>query len=129
MSKLLSLVLTGTTNGSGAATIDATIGVYGRLYAVQWIDGDFDNGVDGTFTIQNAGGQGVAYTFLTLTDANDDAWYYPRTVVHSEAGVALTGTSGGDRDLFLLDGTPRLVIAQGGSAKTGGAVLYYFDRS
>lgn len=128
MAELRSIRLVGTTNGSGAATIDAEIAVFGTLYAVRWIDGDFADGVDGTLTVQNAGGVGVAHTLLTLTDANDDAMQYTRHVVHSEAGAALTGTSGGDRAMPLIDGVLRLVIAQGGDTKTGGAIVYYYHR-
>lgn len=125
MDVLRSLVLTGLTDGSGDATINADIAIYGSLVKVQWIDGDLTDGVDAVFSIQNAGGQGVAFTFLTLTNANSDAEYYPRVQVCDNAGAAITATY----DLYLLDGQPRLVISSGGAAHTGGAVLYYYARS
>lgn len=128
MGRLRDLRLMGTTNGSGAATINAERSVFGRLYAVEWIDGTFENGVDATLTAQ-ATPSGVATTLLTLTNADDDKWYFPRALVHDESGTALTGTSGGDRCLPLVAGTPRLVIADGGATKTGGCILYYYDEA
>ncbi len=128
MPELRSISLIGTTNGSGAATINAAQAVFGTLYAVRWVDGTFDDGVDGTLTVENASGQGLSHTLLTLTDANSDALYYPRHVNHGETGTALTGTQGGDRERPLIDGTLRLVIAQGGNTLTGGAIVYYYHR-
>lgn len=116
--------LTGTTDSGGAATITAPIPVYGRLCAVEWIDGDLADGVDAVLSVVGTS-SGVDYTLLTLTDANNDAWYYPRHLVHGEAGAALTGTSGGDRAMPVILGTLKLVIASGGDTKTGGCVVYY----
>lgn len=116
--------LIGTTNASGAVTIDGENVVLGVLLAVEWIDGDLTDGVDAVLSCQSTI-SGVAQTILTLTDANNDAWYYPRSVVHSEAGAALTGTSGGDRTPFILNGKPRLAITSGGDTHTGGCYLYY----
>lgn len=118
--------LRGTTDENGDATINHDGLIKGRLYRVEWVDGDLADGVDGTITMQNTP-SGVAQTVLTLTDANSDADYYPRVLVHDAAGAALTGTSGGDRVMPLIWGVPRLVIASGGNAKTGGAILYYYE--
>lgn len=124
--KLKNIKLMGTTNASGDKTVDSETAIYGQLYAVEWTDGDLADGVDGTLTVQH-NSNSVARTLLTLTDANNDAFYYPRHVVHSEAGAALTGTSGGDREMPLIDGILRLVIAQGGDTKTGGMTIHYFE--
>lgn len=124
MARLKEMRLIGTTSAGGAVTINGGH-LLGQLYAVRWVVGTFDAGVDAVLTMENAQFS-ISTTILTLTDANASAIYYPRLVVHSEAGAALTGTSGGDRELPLLDGVPKLVVAQGGNVKQGGAVLYYY---
>ena len=48
-------------------------------------------------------------------------------MVNNNAGTALTGTAGGDRDLPLLVGVPQMAVTSGGNAKTGAAYLYYFE--
>jgi len=126
MSRIKEAILTGTTSTAGAATINDTSAILGRLYAVEWIDGDLADGIDAVLTAQNTA-SAVAQTLLTLTDANSDDWYYPRDVVHDLTGGALTGTSGGDRELPVINGVLRLVIASGGSEKTGGCIVYYYE--
>lgn len=124
--KLHYLELTGTTESDGSLTINAPGLIIGQLEAVEWIVGTFATGVDATLSEQSRYG-GVARTLLTLTNADANAVYYPRYVVHSEAGAALTGTSGGDRTKAFLFGIPRLVVAEGGSGKTGSMILYYWS--
>lgn len=121
---LKSVRLNATTDALGDATTNDTLSRYGELYAVEWIDGTFDDGVGAVLSVQNTE-SGVAYTLLTLTAANDDAWYYVRRLQHDETGTALTGTAGGDRTRPIIDGTLRLVVSAGGDTKTGGAVVYY----
>src|SRR5512133_1944642 len=120
-----SMRLYGTTDGDGNATAIGSRSVRGLLYAVQWIDGNLADGVDGVLSTVNSDAANA--NLLTLTNADNDALYYPRHVVHSEAGAALTGTSGGDRAMPLLDGTPKLVISSGGATRAGGCVLYWVD--
>jgi hypothetical protein len=129
MPELRSIELIGTTNSGGAATIEAPSAIFGTLFAVQWVDGSFADGVDGTLTVQNVGGQGVAQTLLTLTDANNDAFYYPRHQVHDNAGAGLT--TDGTRiaqTMPLIAGVLRLTVASGGNAQTGGCVVYYYHK-
>lgn len=116
--------LVGATDASGDKTLTAPSGVFGYLEAVEWIDGDLTDGVDAVLSVTETP-SGVDQTLLTLTNANDDAWYRPRHVVHSEAGAALTGTSGGDRARPLINGKLKLVISSGGDTKTGGCIVYY----
>lgn len=117
--------LIGTTDGSGDLTVNHTTTVQGTLYMVEVIDGTFDDGVDWTITVQGVPGeQSAATTLLTLTDSNNDARFYPRVAVHGPTGTALTATAGGDNVEPIVSGTPRLVVAQGGNAKTGGVILY-----
>lgn len=116
--------LNATTNGDGAATVNGERPVAGRLYAVQAVKGTLADTADLTISTQ---GHAASKTLLTLTDVTADGLYYPRDLVHSEAGVALTGTAGGDRELPLCVGIPRLVVAQGGATKTGAVVLFWYD--
>ena len=113
-----------TTSTAGAATVTGE-SVQGFLYAVVWNKGTCDNGVDCTLSSVNSAG---AATLLTLTDANASAIYYPRHLVHSEAGAALTGTAGGDRAMPLASGNLKIVIAQGGSAKAGSVTCYIAEK-
>jgi hypothetical protein len=116
--------LTGTTATGGAATITSINRVTGKLHAVEWIDGDLADGVNAVLSVVRDD-TAPDYTLLTLTDANNDAVYYPRVIIHSEAGAALTGTSGGDRAMPIINGQLQLAITSGGDAKTGGAIVYY----
>jgi len=114
-----------TTDGSGDGTVNDIRALFGFLYAVLWLKDDFANGVDAVLSTQAPGN---VKTLLTLTDANtDNAFYYPRDLVHDAAGAALTGTSGGDRALPVIDGTLRLVVAQGGATVAGGCIVYWYD--
>jgi hypothetical protein len=122
--KLKEVRLSGTTSAGGALTVNSTIPILGRLFSVQWIDGTFDNGVDGIISTQ---GHQSSKTLLTVTDGDDDALYYPRDLVHDETGAALTGTQGGDRAMPLMVGTLRLVVSDGGNAKTGGCIVFYVE--
>jgi hypothetical protein len=126
--RLKELKLYGTTSGAGALTVDATTPVFGLLYAVEFIDGTLADGGTTTITCQNTA-SGVANTLLTLapTLSNADAWYYPRVLVHDQSGAALTGSSGGDRALPIMNGVPRMVISSGGSAAVGGVILHYLE--
>lgn len=116
--------LNATTDTNGDATTNDTLSIFGFLYAVETIDGSLDDGVDVVLSVQSTE-SGTALTLVTGTDWNTDAMYYPRHVIHSEALAALTGTSGGDRAMPVINGTLRIVIAQGGNTKTGGLIVYY----
>lgn len=124
---MLKLVkLYGTTATGGGLTVTAETAVRGLLHAVEWIDGDLADGVDAVLSVvrdDNA----PDYTLLTLTNANDDAVYYPRVLMHGTDGAALTGTSGGDREKPIVNGKLKLAITNGGDAKTGGAIVYYHE--
>ena len=123
--KLKSLKITGTTAAGGTATLTSERPVVGRLYAVQWIDGDLADGVDAVFTCQ---GPEVAITLLTLTDANNDGLYYPRHATCDNAGAALTVTEDSPTHcLPLLYGKIQIAVSSGGATKTGGAEIFYFD--
>ena len=114
------MLLQGTTAADGSATINGSRTISGLLVAVQWIDGDLADGVDAVLSTVNTPS---AATLLTLTDANNDALYYPRVVAHSNAGAAQASVD----QLQLIEGLPRLAITNGGNAKTGGCVIYWVE--
>lgn len=123
--KLQAIPLVGTTNGSGAVTITATIPTFGLLQAVEWVDGDLADGVDAVLSVTD-NQSGVDSTLLTLTDANNDAWYYPRRAAHDNTGTAVTYD--GTNEIYVpsvIAGKLKLAITSGGDTKTGGAVVYY----
>lgn len=92
------------------------------LYAVEWVNTDFDVGVDATLTV-TATLSGVDLTLLTLTDISGDVMYYPRHVTHGNTGAALT-----DYAMALVYGTLKLVVAQGGDTKTGACWVYLAEK-
>jgi hypothetical protein len=114
--KLVTEKITLTTNGSGAAT--AFGGSHrGTLYAVQLIDGTFDDGVDITITAEH---EDLSIPLLTKADFNTDQMAYPRTLQHLNTdGTALT-----THCEPVVNGRLKVVIAQGGNAKTGGCIAY-----
>lgn len=126
--QIIDIRLIGETNSSGAATITSTQAVKGFLYKVKWVDVDLVDAVTGVLSVIETP-EGVDETLLTLSnpDANADKNYYPRDVVHSATGTALTGTAGGDRIEPLVVGKLKLVIASGGDTKTGGCVVYILE--
>ncbi len=119
------ITLSITTNGSGAATVNSTLAVLGKLYAIEYRPGTIDTGATVTVTCE---GYASKPLLTKATAGTSDSWYYPRDLVHGVAdGAALTGTAGGDRALPILNGKPRVVIASGGATKTGVLVVYYED--
>ena len=118
------VVLYGTTDADGDLTINGH-NIAGQLLAIEWIDGDLADGVDVVITMQTRG-NAPALTLLSKDNVNSDAWYYPRTQMHDTAGAAVTYD--GTRviyDKLVITGSPRMVISNGGNAKTGGCTLYY----
>lgn len=118
-----SVKLTATTDGDGNGTATASYLVTGYLEAVDWIDGDFADGVDAVLSATLTQ-SGTDHTLLTLTNANSDAVYYPRRVVDTTAGAAAAGVY----DRFLIDGALKLTVSSGGAAKTGGCIVYWSAR-
>lgn len=115
-------ILSYTTDSSGDATVNGKA-IQGKLYAVMYAPGNTDTGATVTLTCEGTGSKPL---LTKATAGTSNAWFYPRDIVHGVAdGAALTGTSGGDRALPLMDGAPKLVIASGGAAKTGSVIVYY----
>lgn len=117
------LPLSWTTNGSGAATVTGTASIFGALYAIEYRPDTTLTGATVTVTCE----ADASKPLLTKANAGtSNAWFYPRDLVQAVAnGADLTGTSGGDRGLPILNGYPKVVIASGGATKTGSLILYY----
>ncbi len=117
--------LYGTTTAGGALTKTANVSVRGMLKSIEWIDGDFDNGVDAVLSLVRDD-DAADITLLTLTNADNDAIYNPRYIAHDATGTAVTYD--GTNEIYVeqfLNGTLKLVVASGGNAKTGGCIVYY----
>jgi hypothetical protein len=116
-----SVYLEVTTDSGGDGTAETTAAIFGLLYSVEWVDGDFADGVDAVLAVTGKA-SGVDRTLLTLTDANVDKDYHPRTLEHNNAG--------GDLATYthpLINGKLKLTVSSGGDTKTGGALVNYFD--
>ena len=104
-----------TTAADGSATVYTPV-IRGRVLAIRYLKPDFDNGHAFPATLE-APGEAI----MVGTAVNASATYYPRVGVTDATGAAATldGTrlardyvyAGGDR--------VKIVVAQGGNAKTG----------
>lgn len=110
-----------TTDGSGAATEYSTsVSGGGFLYAVQLVDGTFDDGVDITLTAEHSD---LSIPLLVAADWNTDKMVYTRVLQNLNTdGTALT-----THCMPVVVGRIKAVIAQGGNAKTGAIVCYITD--
>ena len=118
MSDFVAVRLYGTTDASGNLTVTSNEAYFGEVYAVQTIDGTFDDNVDLVLTSENAD---LSIPILTKANFNTDAMYYPRTVANQVSdGAASTAYDVKP----LCCGVLKMVIAQGGNAKSGGVVVY-----
>ena len=117
---LESVKLYGTTDALGDLTVTEALAVHGKLVAIQWIDGTFADGVDAVFSVTDEA-SGVDQTLLTLTNANDDAWYYPRTTADDLTGGAIAT----EFVQLIINGKLEMVVSAGGNVLTGGALVFY----
>lgn len=104
-----------TTDGSGAATGYSEV-VTGRVLAVLYTKVDFATGVDLTITAE-----GTGQAILTLTNQDSSGIWYPRAQVHGATGSGLTfdGTNVVAEPVPVVNERIKVVVAQGGSGKTG----------
>lgn len=110
-----------TTDAAGAAA-ELGVNLAGAvLYAIQWMDGTFDDGLTATISVVNTE---MTYDLVVLapTKANADKMYYPRIVGHDSAGADLTADKWVQP---IINGTLKLTISAGGNTKTGGCVIFY----
>jgi TPP-dependent pyruvate/acetoin dehydrogenase alpha subunit len=108
--------VTVTTAADGSATA-YTPRVAGRVEQIEYVKGDFADGVDFTIT-----GEATGVGLWTESNVNASAVRAPRQPAHSQVGAALLYAAGGtavtDR-IALASDRIKIVIAQGGAAKTG----------
>lgn len=111
-----SFVVAITTEADGSATA-YTPYCSGAVSSIRYAKGDFADGADFTITADATG-----ETIWSESDVNASKACYPRAGVHSTAGVAALYAAGGtavtDRIRLSRDRV-KIVIAQGGNAKTG----------
>lgn len=110
-----------TDSGGDATVVYALPSGAHFFYGARWIDGTLADGVDATLTAINTV-DGVNQTLLTLTNANDDANYYPRATEHDATGTAGSGTT-----FPIFTGDLQLVVSSGGNAASGKMVVYYSE--
>lgn len=104
-------------SGDGNTTGNA---VMGTLYAVQLVDGTFDDGVDVTITAEQGD---LSIPLLVKADFNSDQMVYPRVLQNLNTdGTALT-----THCEPIVVGRPKAVVAAGGNAKSGSFILYIRD--
>lgn len=109
--------LDATTDASGDATVNSSGVVIGTLYAIRLVDGNFDDGVDITVTSVT---DELNISQLVKADFNTDSIFYPRVLqALNTDGTALTSHCEP-----LVAGKLRVVVAQGGNAKSGSFVFY-----
>lgn len=115
--KKLKISVTTDTAGDGSTTASNLLG---RLWAVYWNKGTCSTGVDITVsTVQSE----AAGNLLVVANADASKMYYPRALEHlSTSGADLT-----THTEQVIAGTVKLVIAQGGNAKTGAVTIFYLD--
>ena len=114
--KAIRLDVTSDSDGDGTSNLEAVPGA-GIVYAVQCIDGDFDDGVDLTLTAETGD---LSVSILTAANFNSDRIYYPRVLenLNTDASELTTHT------YPLAVGRLKAVVAQAGDTKTGAFIVY-----
>ena len=116
--------VTVTTASDGTATAYSPY-LSGFIHAIHYVKTDYADGVDFTITAEATG-----ETLWTQSDVNSAAVKAPRQATHSNVGVAALYASGGtavnDRIALGRDRV-KIVLAQGGNAKTGKFIIIVED--
>jgi hypothetical protein len=104
-----------TTAADGSATA-FTDPVNGLLSQIRYVKTDYDDTVDFTITSEDTG-----ETLWSQSNVTASATKAPRQATHKTDGVAALYASGGEpvNDLIAVTGRIKIVLAQGGNAKTG----------
>lgn len=106
-----------TTAADGTATAYSARRISGKIHQIEYVKGNFANGVDFAIT-----GDATGINILTESDVNASAVRAPRQATHSVAGVAALYAAGGTAVLepvAIANDRVKIVIAQGGNATTG----------
>lgn len=104
------------TAADGTATVYGTK-CSGKIHSIQYVKGDFADGVDFTITAEATG-----EAILTKSDVNASAVFYPRAATHTQAGAAALYATGGTAvqdKIAMGNDRVKIVVAQGGNAKSG----------
>lgn len=115
------LVVSITTDAAGDFTGHTKV-TNGFVRAVRFIDTDLDDTADITVT---CGASGAA--IVTLTNQAATTTVAPQQATHSTAGAAALYAAGGtavNAPIPVADETIKVVVAQGGNAKTGTLHIY-----
>lgn len=122
--KRIRVTLNTTDTGGDSTTYGPAI--FGKLYAVKLQSVAFDTAGQVVITAEADGDSKPLLTAsITGTAA---AWFYPRDLVHAVAnGAALTGTSGGDRAMPIVEGRLKFVVSAGGASSVGAVAILYIE--
>lgn len=111
--------VTVTTVADGSATAYSPR-VSGKIHSIQYVKdatNAFADGVDFTVTAEATG-----ESILAKSDVNASAVFYPRAPTHTQAGAAALYAAGGtavQEAIGVASDRVKIVVAQGGNAKTG----------
>lgn len=111
-----SVTVTTAADGTATAYSDAVNGLLQQIRYVKPGSGNFDNGVDFTITIEDTG-----ETLWSESDVNASATRAPRQATHATDGSASLYAAAGEpvEAPIAVTGRIKIVIAQGGNAKSG----------
>ncbi|MFC0243669.1 hypothetical protein [Rhodopseudomonas telluris] len=108
--------VTVTTAADGTATA-YTPRLSGKISQIEYVKTDFADGVDFAIT-----GEATGIGLWTESNVNASAVRAPRQPTHSQVGAALLYATGGAavaEEIALSSDRVKIVIAQGGNAKSG----------
>ena len=107
-----------TTDALGAATVYLGSRLRGRVRAIKYAPGTLDTGADLTIT-----GETTGVPILVKADAGTSTvWFYPSVIPNKNTdGTAFTDAA---VDIWVVNERIKVVVAQGGNAKTGTITAY-----
>lgn len=108
------------TDSSGDFVGTLAVKTPAKLHAAQWVDGDLVDGVDAVLICTQYAPRETVFTLLDLTNANADAFYYPRVTGDTPAGVEITDAWCAP----VVHGVLQLTVSDGGSERSGALWLY-----
>ncbi len=107
---------------NGDVVADGDRSVLAKVIAVIYDRGNIDTNAD--IDVSSVNGSLVTENILETTNINTaDLIIYPRRQVQDNTGSDLTGSAGGDREMYLLIGTPRVTVDEGANGTSGAITL------
>lgn len=116
------LVVSVTTEADGTATAYSEV-ITGKLSAIHYVKTDFADGVDFAITSEATG-----QSLWTESNVNAAKVVAPRQATHDTSGVASLYAAAGEpveAPICLANDRVKIVIAQGGNAKSGAFHLVF----